>query len=136
MYAKNSRGDRFLSRITINNPENVPDITLIKDKENPMNFTIQVTSKNNIITTLKIAKKQNINDKIDFNIQGTDIEFIESNNVNVKYDKITEEGLYEIYAADNEGNKTSAEIYVSKNNTPIEVNIWKGSAIKRGRIKD
>lgn len=135
VYAKNSRGDRFLSRITINDPEDAPDITLIKDEENPMNFTIQVTSKNNTITTLKIAKKQNINDKIDFNTQGTDIEFIESNNVNVKYDKITEEGLYEVYAADNKGNKTSVEIYLSKNNTPIEASIWKGSATREVELK-
>lgn len=135
VYAKNSRGDRFLSRITINDPEDAPDITLIKDEENPMKFTIQVTSKNNTITTLKIAKKQNINDKIDFNTQGTDIEFIESNNVNVKYDKITEEGLYEVYAADNKGNKTSVEIYLSKNNTPIEASIWKGSAIREVELR-
>lgn len=135
VYAKNSRGDRFLSRITINDPEDAPDITLIKNEENPMHFTIQVTSKNNTITTLKIAKKQNIDDKIDFNTQGTDIEFIESNNVNVKYDKITEEGLYEVYAADNKGNKTSVEIYLSKSNTPIEASIWKGSAIREVELK-
>lgn len=135
VYAKNSRGDRFLSRITINDPEDAPDITLIKDEENPMSFTIQVTSKNNTIKTLKIAKKQNINDKIDFNTQGTEIEFIESNNVNVKYDKITEEGLYEVYVADNKGNKTSVEIYLSKNNTPIEANIWKGSGTREVELK-
>ena len=109
VYGKNERGDRFLSRLTVNDPNDMPQITITKDEENPLNITIQVTSTNNNITKLKIAKKQNINDTIDFSIQGTDIEFIESNDVTVKYSGITEDGLYVIYAEDSKGNKTTRQ---------------------------
>ena len=127
VYGKNERGDRFLSRLTVNDPNDMPQITITKDEENPLNITIQVTSTNNNITKLKIAKKQNINDTIDFSIQGTDIEFIESNDVTVKYSGITEDGLYVIYAEDSKGNKTTRQLYIGKENTPIQVTITNGS---------
>ncbi len=127
VYGKNERGDRFLSRLTVNDPNDMPQITITKDEENPLNITIQVTSTNNNITKLKIAKKQNINDTIDFSIQGTDIEFIESNDVTVKYSGITEDGLYVIYAEDSKGNKTTRQLYIGEENTPIQVTITNGS---------
>ena len=127
VYGKNERGDRFLSRLTVNDPNDMPQITITKDEENPLNITIQVTSTNNNITKLKIAKKQNINDTIDFSTQGTDIEFIESNDVTVKYSGITEDGLYVIYAEDSKGNKTTRQLYIGKENTPIQVTITNGS---------
>lgn len=127
VYGKNERGDRFLSRLTVNNPNDMPQITITKDEENPLNITIQVTSTNNNITKLKIAKKQNINDTIDFSTQGTDIEFIESNDVTVKYSGITEDGLYVIYAEDSKGNKTTRQLYIGEENTPIQVTITNGS---------
>ena len=88
VYAKNSRGDRFIARLTVSDPSDMPQITLTKDEENPFILTIQVTSDNNTITKLKIAKKQNVNDTIDFSIQGTDIDFTESNDVTVRYTDI------------------------------------------------
>ena len=127
VYGKNERGDRFLSRLTVNDPNDMPQITITKDEENPLNITIQVTSTNNNITKLKIAKKQNINDTIDFSTQGTDIEFIESNDVTVKYSGITEDGLYVIYAEDSKGNKTTRQLYIGEENTPIQVTITNGS---------
>ncbi len=118
----------MLSRIKINDPADVPDITLIKDTENPLYFTIQVTSKNNTISKLKIAKMSKSNETIDFTKEGTDIEFVQSNNVNVKYTKVTEDGLYKIYAEDNQGNKATSSIYLSKTgeSTPITASIESG----------
>ena len=127
VYAKNSRGDRFLSRLTVNDPNDMPQITLTKEEENPLVLNIQVTSKQNTITKLKIAKKENINDTIDFSTQGTDIDFIQNKEVSVRYTGITEEGLYVVYAEDSEGNKATRQIYVAKQNTPITVEITEGN---------
>lgn len=85
VYAKNEVGNAFLSRITVNDPNDMPQITLTRDEENLMNVTIHVTSKNSIIEKIKIAKMESLNDNIDFSIQGTDIEFIQSGDVTVKY---------------------------------------------------
>lgn len=85
VYAKNEAGNAFLSRITVNDPNDMPQITLTRDEENLMNVTIHVTSKNSIIEKIKIAKMESLNDNIDFSIQGTDIEFIQSGDVTVKY---------------------------------------------------
>ena len=127
VYAKNSRGDRFIARLTVSDPSDMPQITLTKDEENPFILTIQVTSDNNTITKLKIAKKQNVNDTIDFSIQGTDIDFTESNDVTVRYTDISEEGLYVIYAEDNNGNKTTRQIYLGEQSIPITVEITEGN---------
>ena len=85
VYAKNEAGNAFLSRITVNDPNDMPQITLTRDEENLMNVTIHVTSKNSIIEKIKIAKMESLNDNIDFSIEGTDIEFIQSGDVTVKY---------------------------------------------------
>ena len=85
VYAKNEAGNAFLSRLTVNDPNDMPQITLTRDEENLMNVTIHATSKNNTIEKIKIAKMEDINDDIDFSVEGTDIEFIKSNDVTVKY---------------------------------------------------
>lgn len=127
VYAKNEKGYAFLARLTVNDPNDIPQITLAKEEENPLILNIDVTSNKNTITKLKIAKKEHINDNIDFSIQGTDIEFIESNHVSVRYTGITEEGLYVVYAEDSAGNRVTNQIYVANQNTPISVDITNGT---------
>ena len=56
VYAKNENGDRFLSRITIHDPGDAPDLTVTQDEEKPFTLHIQVMSKSSQIKTLKIAK--------------------------------------------------------------------------------
>ena len=123
VFAKDEKGYMFLSRLTVNDPNDMPQITLTKEEENPLILNIDVTSNKNTITKLKIAKKEHINDSIDFSIEGTDIDFVESNHVSVRYTKITEEGLYVVYAEDDAGNKAARQIYVAEKNTPISAKI-------------
>ena len=125
VFAKDENRNGFLARLTVNDPNDMPQITLTKE-ENSLNLNIDVTSNKNKITKLKIAKKENINDNIDFSTQGTDIEFIESTHVSVRYTEITEEGLYVVYAEDSVGNRTISQIYIAKQKTPISVDITKG----------
>ena len=122
VYAKNSRGDRYLSRITVYDPGQIPDLTLIQDESNPLSLTIQVTSQSSIISTLKIAKINDINEVVDFDKEGTNIDFIQSNNVNLVYE-VSEEGLYEIYAKDENGANITRQIYLSQSKTPIDIEI-------------
>ena len=135
VYAKNERGDRFLARITINDPNDMPQITLTRDQDNPLYLTIHVTSINYTITKLKIAKKQNISDNIDFSVEGTDIQFEQSNDVNVQYREIEEEGLYVIYAEDSEGNKTTRQIYLAEEITPIQVTITQEESSRKVNLQ-
>ena len=122
VYAKNSHGDRYLARITIRDPGQLPDLTLIKDEENPLSLTIQAIGQNSNIVIIKIAKVDDIHQDIDFNTEGTNIEFTKSSNVNLVY-KVTEEGLYEVYVKDENGASITKQIYLSKNKTPIDVTI-------------
>ena len=122
IYARNSHGDRYLFRITVNDQGKVPDLTLIKDEDNPLSFTIQAIGQNSNIAIMKIAKVENIHQDIDFDTEGTNIEFNKSSNVNLIY-KVTEEGLYEVYVEDENGANVTKQIYLSENKTPIEVNI-------------
>ena len=126
VFAKDENRNGFLARLTVNDPNDMPQITL-KKEENSLNLNIDVTSNKNKITKLKIAKKENINDNIDFSTQGKDIEFIESTHVSVRYTEITEEGLYVIYAEDSEGNRTISQIYIAEQKTPISIDITKGT---------
>ncbi len=126
VFAKDENRNGFLARLTVNDPNDMPQITLTKE-ENSLNLNIDVTSNKNKITKLKIAKKENINDNIDFSTQGKDIEFIESTHVSVRYTEITEEGLYVIYAEDSEGNRTISQIYIAEQKTPISIDITKGT---------
>ena len=128
VYAKDEKGHIFLARLTVNDPNNMPQITLTKENKDSLIVNIDVTSNHNTITKIKIAKKEHINDTIDFSNQGTDIQFMESNHVSVRYTEITEEGLYVVYAEDNEGNKTTRQIYMAiGKNTPITVDITEGN---------
>lgn len=122
IYARNSHGDRYLFRITVHDPGEAPDLTLIKDEENPLSLTIQAISENSNISIIKIAKLDDINQDIDFDTEGTNIEFNKSSNVNLIY-TVNEEGLYEVYAEDENGANVTKQIYLSENKTPIEVNI-------------
>lgn len=122
VYARNSHGDRFLSRITINDPGDLPDLTLTRDDNNPLSLTIQAISKNSQISTIKIAKKDDINQDIDFNTEGTNIEFVKSNNVNAVY-KVNEEGLYAVYVKDEKGGSVTKQIYLASSKTPINIDI-------------
>ena len=125
VYAKNEIGARFLSRIKLNNPNDAPKITLIKNEENPLELTIKVTTPELNIVKLKIAKKDSINQEINFNEEGTNIEFTQSNSVTVEYKDITQEGIYVIYAEDEQGNKATSQIYLINQSTPISANISK-----------
>ena len=135
VYAKNEIGARFLSRITINDPNNAPNISLTKDKENPLHLTIRVTTPELNIVKLKIAKKDSINQEIDFSKEGTDIQFTQSNNVTVEYTNLTQEGLYIVYAEDEQGNKATNQIYLANQNTPITANISEADESRNVKIE-
>ena len=66
---KMEHGDRFLSRITINDP-GTPDLTVTQDT---YILNIQAISK-----TSDLEKKESYDEKIDFTKDGTNIEFISS----------------------------------------------------------
>ena len=135
VYAKNEIGARFLSRITINDPNNAPNISLTKDEENPLHLTIRVTTPELNIVKLKIAKKDSINQEIDFSKEGTDIQFTQSNNVTVEYTNLTQEGLYIVYAEDEQGNKATNQIYLANQNTPITANISEADENRNVKIE-
>lgn len=120
VYVKNEKGDRFLSRITIKDPAEMPDITLTRDSDDMRKLEIQVTSKNNKIVKIKIARKEKYDDKIDFETQGEKLEFEPSNNVTVQYNSATQNGIYVIYAEDDQGNKSTSQTYLGETKTPIQ----------------
>ena len=120
VYARNSNGERYLSRITVHNPAEAPNLTLTKNEDNPLLLTIQATSENSEISILKIAKKDNVNEDIDFDTNGTNIEFAKSSDVNLVYE-VNEEGLYAVYAEDENGASMTSQIYLSSNTTPINI---------------
>ena len=121
-YARNSVGAAYLDRITIHDPAQVPELTLTQNEQNPLEFTIQAISGNSIISVIKIAKVEDINEDIDFNTEGTNLEFTPSNDVNLVYE-VSEEGLYEIYVKDENGASKTKQIYLSKNSSPITLEI-------------
>lgn len=135
IYTKNERGDRMLNHITIKDPAESPEITLTRDEENLFNLNIQITSKSNIIKLIKIAKKEKYDDKIDFKTTGDEIEFLESEDVNVKYTSATKEGLYVIYAEDDKGNSSTKQIYLGKNKTPITTNLKIASSAREIKLQ-
>lgn len=123
IYTKNEKGDRMLNHITIKDPAESPEITLTRDENNLFNLNIQISSKNNIIKVIKIAKKEKYDDKIDFKTTGSELEFTESGDVNIKYTSATEEGIYVIFAEDSEGNTSTQQIYLGETKTPIKTNL-------------
>ena len=76
-----------------------------------------------------------ISDNIDFSVEGTDIQFEQSNDVNVQYREIEEEGLYVIYAEDSEGNKTTRQIYLAEEITPIQVTITQEESSRKVNLQ-
>ena len=135
VYVKNEKGDRYLSRMTIKDPTEMPDITLTRDSDDMRKLEIQVTSKNNKIVKIKIAKKEKYDDTIDFETQGEELEFEQSNNVNVKYTSATQNGIYVIYAEDDQGNKSTSQTYLGETKTPIQAKATLDSKNRKAKIE-
>ena len=135
VYVKNEKGDRYLSRMTIKDPAEMPDITLTRDSDDMRKLEIQVTSKNNKIVKIKIAKKEKYDDTIDFETQGEELEFEQSNNVNVKYTSATQNGIYVIYAEDDQGNKSTSQTYLGETKTPIQAKATLDSKNRKAKIE-
>ena len=135
VYVKNEKGDRYLSRMTIKDPAEKPDITLTRDSDDMRKLEIQVTSKNNKIVKIKIARKEKYDDTIDFETQGEELKFESSNNVNVKYTSATEDGIYVIYAEDDQGNKSTSQTYLGETKTPIQAKATLDSKNRKAKIE-
>ena len=135
VYVKNEKGDRYLSRMTIKDPAEMPDITLTRDSDDMRKLEIQVTSKSNKIVKIKIAKKEKYDDTIDFETQGEELEFEQSNNVNVKYTSATENGIYVIYAEDDQGNKSTSQTYLGETKTPIQTKTTLDNKSRKAKIE-
>ena len=135
VYVKNEKGDRYLSRMTIKDPAEKPDITLTRDSDDMRKLEIQVTSKNNKIVKIKIARKEKYDDTIDFETQGEELKFESSNNVNVKYTSATEDGIYVIYAEDDQGNKSTSQTYLGETKTPIQTRTTLDNKSRKAQIK-
>ena len=135
VYVKNEKGDRYLSRMTIKDPAEKPDITLTRDSDDMRKLEIQVTSKNNKIVKIKIARKEKYDDTIDFETQGEELKFESSNNVNVKYTSATEDGIYVIYAEDDQENKSTSQTYLGETKTPIQTRTTLDNKSRKAQIK-
>lgn len=135
VYVKNEKGDRYLSRMTIKDPAEKPDITLTRDSDDMRKLEIQVTSKNNKIVKIKIARKEKYDDTIDFETQGEELKFESSNNVNVKYTSATEDGIYVIYAEDDQGNKSTSQTYLGETKTPIQTRTTLDNKSRKAQIE-
>ena len=135
VYVKNEKGDRYLSRMTIKDPTEMPDITLTRDSDDMRKLEIQVTSKNNKIVKIKIARKEKYDDTIDFETQGEELKFESSNNVNVKYTSATEDGIYVIYAEDDQGNKSTSQTYLGETKTPIQTKTTLDNKSRKAQIE-
>ena len=135
VYVKNEKGDRYLSRMTIKDPAEKPDITLTRDSDDMRKLEIQVTSKNNKIVKIKIARKEKYDDTIDFETQGEELKFESSNNVNVKYTSATEDGIYVIYAEDDQGNKSTSQTYLGETKIPIQTRTTLDNKSRKAQIK-
>ena len=135
VYVKNEKGDRYLSGMTIKDPTEMPDITLTRDSDDMRKLEIQVTSKNNKIVKIKIARKEKYDDTIDFETQGEELKFESSNNVNVKYTSATEDGIYVIYAEDDQGNKSTSQTYLGETKTPIQTKTTLDNKSRKAQIE-
>ena len=110
VYAKNSHGDYYMTRIRIGSGV-APTITVTRDETNKRHITILVeANSNDTITSLKFAKVNTINDNVDFNTQGTEIEIIAGNKVTVEY-TFEEDGIYKLQAKDTSGNTMTKTVY-------------------------
>ena len=135
VYVKNAKGDRSLSRMTVKDPAEMPDITLTRDSDDMRKLEIQVTSKNNKIVKIKIARKEKYDDSIDFENQGETLDFESSNNVNVKYTSATQNGIYVVYAEDDQGNKSTSQTYLGETKTPIQAKTTLENKNRKAQIK-
>ena len=116
VYAKNSNGYKFLSRITLTDPDALPQITYTRDSNNDKHIDITITSKSTL-TKLKIAPESDLGEEIDFSTTGTDIPFEkdeeEENTYTATY-TAEEEGLYAIYAENEDNYSKISEPYLGK----------------------
>ncbi|MFR2534954.1 MAG: hypothetical protein ACLTEH_03790 [Clostridia bacterium] len=124
VYAKNEYGNRFLSRITIKDPMQVPQLSVSQEEEEPFSIHIKATSQSGKkLNTLKIAKKNDYQEIIDFKSQGMDIPFTSAMQIDMVYTQIVQTGIYALYVADEEGNSATTTLYVSEQKTPITLNV-------------
>lgn len=119
VYAKNSNGDVFLSRIHTAGRD-VPTITVTKDETNKLKTTIVAEDGDEQVVSLKIAKKATKDEEPDFE-NAKNIEITPAKIVTVEY-TFEEEGIYAIRATDTSGNYRTHTVYIYKD-FPITVNL-------------
>lgn len=119
VYAKNSNGDVFLSRIHTAGRD-VPTITVTKDETNKLKTTIVAEDGDEQVVSLKIAKKATKDEEPDFE-NAKNIEITPAKTVTVEY-TFEEEGIYAIRATDTSGNYRTHTVYIYKD-FPITVNL-------------
>lgn len=119
VYAKNSNGDVFLSRIHTAGRD-VPTITVTKDETNKLKTTIVAEDGDEQVVSLKIVKKATKDEEPDFE-NAKNIEITPAKTVTVEY-TFEEEGIYAIRATDTSGNSITKTIYIYKD-FPITVNL-------------
>lgn len=119
VYAKNSNGDIFLSRINTAGRD-VPTITVTKDETNKLKTTIVAEDGDEQVVSLKIVKKATKDEEPDFE-NAKNIEITPAKTVTVEY-TFEEEGIYAIRATDTSGNSITKTIYIYKD-FPITVNL-------------
>lgn len=119
IYVKNSNNNILLYYATFSNPEEAPEVNITKDTENPLKITIHAKAKNNnTIAKIKIVKVDDLNAQIDYNTQGTEIEFTPENSVTIDY-TVNEAGMYSIYVEDSNKNKVAQRKYIAEKTTSI-----------------
>ena len=137
VYAKNSEGHAMLSRITISDPEAIPQISYTRDSSNKKHITITITSPT-ALTTLKIAPETSLGQITDFTSVGEDIPFqadTEHANTYTATYTAQEEGLYAIYAK-NAGNYSKiSEPYLGTLITVTTTNLGSDFKINDGSGK-
>lgn len=113
IYTKNSHGDSFLNRINIKS-DGSPTISVTKDETNKRHVTIVIeANSNDTITSLKVAKVDTIQDEVDFDTQGKEIQITEGKTVTVDY-TFEEDGIYRLQAKDTSGNSMIQTVYAYK----------------------
>ena len=108
VYAEDTNGSGFLSKITVNDPAGRPEITVNQDENNPLKLNILVTAKDSPIVELKIAKKSSMDEEIDLSDEsvGEKIDIVSGQRIETSY-TLSEEGIYAIYARTESGSSTT-----------------------------
>ena len=114
----------FLYNYTIT-PSSAGNMTMnvTKSETNPKELTITVTSAESEIKTLKIEKVSNKEEKVDFETKGTDIDITQQTdkkNISLKY-TVSEDGIYKVYAKDENGSTYTYTVIVSSEKNPITI---------------